>query len=128
MKQSSLVSSSRRKCRKAHFAAPSNIRRKIMSSNLSKELKKQYNVKSVPIRVDDEVLISRGQYKGQGGKVAACYRKKFVIHIEKIVREKVNGATVPVPIDASNVVITKLHLDKDRKSLLARKVKHRVTA
>ncbi len=32
-----------------------------------------------------------------------------------------NGASVPIPIDASKVVITKIHLDKDRKDLLARK-------
>lgn len=38
------VSSSRRKSRKAHFTAPSHIRRKIMSSPLSKELREKYNV------------------------------------------------------------------------------------
>ena len=38
------VSSSRRKSRKAHFAAPSSIRRKIMSSALSKELRNKHNV------------------------------------------------------------------------------------
>ncbi len=39
------VSSSRRKSRKAHFAAPSSVRRKIMSSSLSKELRTKYNVR-----------------------------------------------------------------------------------
>jgi hypothetical protein len=38
------VSSSRRKARKAHFSAPSSVRRKIMSSALSKELRAKYNV------------------------------------------------------------------------------------
>ncbi|KAJ3369793.1 hypothetical protein HDU91_006849 [Kappamyces sp. JEL0680] len=82
---------SRRKSRKAHFTAPSNIRRKIMSAGLSKELHKQYKVKSMPIRKDDEVLIVRGSHKGHSGRVTECYRRKFVIHIDKIVREKVNG-------------------------------------
>lgn len=36
-------------------------------------------------------------------------------------REKTNGATVPIGINASNVVITKLKLDKDRSALLDRK-------
>ncbi|KDD71625.1 hypothetical protein H632_c4671p0, partial [Helicosporidium sp. ATCC 50920] len=49
------------------------------------------------------------------------YRKKWVIHIERLVREKVNGASVPVGVDASKVVISKLKMDKDRKSLLDRK-------
>lgn len=39
------VSSSRRKSRKAHFAAPSSIRRKIMSSPLSKDLRGKHNVR-----------------------------------------------------------------------------------
>ena len=40
------ISSSRRKSRKAHFSAPSSVRRKIMSSSLSKELRGKYNVRS----------------------------------------------------------------------------------
>jgi large subunit ribosomal protein L26e len=86
------VSSSRNKCRKAHFTAPSNIRRRIMSANLSKELQLKYNVRSIPIRKDDEVSVVRGLYKNREGKVIAAYRKKFVIHVERITREKANGA------------------------------------
>jgi large subunit ribosomal protein L26e len=74
------------------------------------------------------VLIVRGSHKGHAGKVTTCYRKKFVIHVEKITREKVNGASIPVPIHPSNCVITQLKLDKDRKALLERKVKHKVVA
>uniref|UniRef100_A0A0K8RAR6 Putative 60s ribosomal protein l26 n=1 Tax=Ixodes ricinus TaxID=34613 RepID=A0A0K8RAR6_IXORI len=42
------VSSSRRKSRKRHFNAPSHIRRKMMSSPLSKDLRQKYNVRSMP--------------------------------------------------------------------------------
>lgn len=38
------TSSSRRKSRKAHFGAPSSVRRKIMSSALAKDLRTKYNV------------------------------------------------------------------------------------
>lgn len=77
--------------------------------------------RSIPIRKDDEVLVVRGSYKGREGKVVQVYRKKWVIHIERVHREKVNGATVPIGIHPSNVVITKVKLDKDRKALLSRK-------
>ena len=123
MKYSSSVSSSRRKSRKAHFSAHSEARRKLMSANLSKEQQARHNVRSLPIRKDDEVMISRGMYKGREGKVIACFRKKFVVHVERITREKVNGAQVPVGIPASNLVITKLKLDKDRKAKLEAKSK-----
>ena len=52
--------------------------------------------------------IVRGRFKGREGKVTAVYRKKFVIHVERVTRDKANGAQVPIGIDASNVVITKL--------------------
>merc|ERR550532_1941345 len=92
-----------------------------MSSPLSKELKAKYDVKRVPIRRDDEVMIMKGQYHDREGKVTCCYRKKFRIHIERITRDKANGQTVPVGIHPSKVMITKLKLDKDRKALLERK-------
>ncbi|XP_067936061.1 large ribosomal subunit protein uL24-like [Watersipora subatra] len=122
MKLNKLVSSSRRKQRKRHFQAPSHIRRKIMSSPLSKEMKVKYNVRTLPVRKDDEVQVVRGHYKGQQvGKVVQCYRKKFVVYIERIQREKANGATVYVGIHPSKVVIVKPKLDKDRKRILERR-------
>merc|ERR1712118_162149 len=121
MKFSANVSSSRRKARKAHFTAPSSVRRKIMSAHLDKTLSNKYHVKSMPIRKDDEVIVVRGSHRGREGKVVQVYRKKYVIHIERVTREKSNGSTVNVGIHPSNVVITKLKLDKDRRSILERK-------
>mmetsp|Transcript_32086 Transcript_32086/g.73770 ORF Transcript_32086/g.73770 Transcript_32086/m.73770 type:complete len:137 (-) Transcript_32086:366-776(-) len=121
MKYSPDVTSSRRKNRKAHFGAHSEARRKRMSSNLSKELQARHGVRSMPIRKDDEVMITRGIFKTREGKVTAVYRKKWVVHVERISREKVNGVTVPVGIPASSLVITKLKMDKDRKHALERK-------
>eukprot|EP00927_Polykrikos_kofoidii_P016744 TRINITY_DN1758_c0_g1_i2.p1 TRINITY_DN1758_c0_g1~~TRINITY_DN1758_c0_g1_i2.p1 ORF type:complete len:138 (+),score=21.99 TRINITY_DN1758_c0_g1_i2:91-504(+) len=121
MKVKATVSSSRRKSRKAHFTAPSHVRRKIMSAPLSKDLRTKYAVRSVPIRREDEVMIVRGHYHDREGKVTQVYRKKWRIHIERVSRDKANGQTVPVGIHPSKVVITKLKLDKDRKALLDRK-------
>jgi len=115
------VSSSRRKARKAHFAAPSSIRRKIMSAPLSKELRVKYNTRSLPIRKDDNVRIVRGTYKGREGKVTQVYRKKWVIHVDRVQRDKSNGATVPIGVNPSKVVITEIKLDKDRRAILDRK-------
>nr|ABV22439.1 60S ribosomal protein L26 [Oxyrrhis marina] len=115
------VSSLPRKQRKALYTAPSHKRRKIMSAQLSRELRTKYNVRSMPVRKEDEVMVKVGTMKDREGKVIQCYRKKYRIHIERVTREKTNGQTVPVGIHPSNVVITKLKLDKDRKALLERK-------
>merc|ERR1712025_163124 len=129
MKFNKDVSSSRRKNRARHSNAPSHIRRKIMSAPLSKELRAKYNVRSMPIRKDDEVQVVRGHYKGQQmGKVTQVYRKKFVVYIERIQREKANGANVHVGIHPSKTVIVKLKLDKDRKAILERKAMSRSKA
>lgn len=53
--------------------------------------------------------------------MTAVYRKKWCVHVERIVREGKKGDSKPIGIKPSNCVITKLHLDKDREALLLRK-------
>merc|ERR1712216_898040 len=96
MKSHTSVSSQRRKGRKAHFTAPSSLRRKMMSSPLSKELRTKYDCKSVPVRKGDTVLIKcgskEGGVKGKTGKIMTVYRRRWCIHVEKVVRDKKNGS------------------------------------
>ena len=94
-----------------------------MSAPLSKELREKHSVRAMPIRRDDEVTVVRGTYKGREGKVVQVYRKKYVIHIERITREKANGATVPIGVHPSNVVINKLKVDSSRQAVIDRKGK-----
>jgi large subunit ribosomal protein L26e len=51
-----------------------------------------------------------------------------VIHIERLTRDKSNGQSVSIGISPSNVVITKLKLDKDRESILSKKAEGREAA
>ena len=112
------VTSSRRKARKAHFSAPSHIRHRIMSASLSKDLRKKHGVRSLPIRKDDEVLVVRGTNRGQKGKIIQVQRAKFAIHIDKLTKNKANGAPYQIPIHPSNVAIIKLKEGKDRMARL----------
>merc|ERR1712113_167229 len=121
MKYSQNVSSSRRKSRKAHFTAPSHIRRKLMAAPLSKELREKYGVRTLPVRKDDEIMVVRGNMKDKMGAVKTVFRKKYCIYFASGSREKMNGVTVDTPVHPSNVVITKIKLDKDRLALLERK-------
>ncbi len=68
-----------------------------------------------------KVMVVRGSQKNREGKVTQVYRKKFVIHIQNIHRDKANSAQVNIGIHQSNVQITKLKMDKDRKKILERK-------
>ncbi|XP_037361171.1 60S ribosomal protein L26-like [Talpa occidentalis] len=126
MKFNPFVTSDRSKNRQRHFNAPSHIHRKIMSSPLSKEPRQTYNVRSVPIRKDDEVQVVRGHCKGQQiGKVAQVYWKNYGIYVERAQREKANSTTVHAGTHPRKVVITRLKLDKDCKKILERKAKSR---
>lgn len=66
------------------------------------------------------MIITRGTNKGREGKVTSVYRLKYVIHIERVAREKSNGQSVPLGVAPSKVMITKLKLDKDRENILER--------
>lgn len=92
-----------------------------MSAALSKDLRKKYNVRSMPIRKGDEVQVVRGTFKSREGSVLQVYRKKYVVHIKNITRDKANGQSVFVGVHPSKVVITKLQLNRDRKQSLERK-------
>eukprot|EP01126_Amoeba_proteus_P043039 TRINITY_DN469_c0_g1_i1.p1 TRINITY_DN469_c0_g1~~TRINITY_DN469_c0_g1_i1.p1 ORF type:complete len:149 (-),score=27.65 TRINITY_DN469_c0_g1_i1:114-560(-) len=122
------VSSARRKQRKAHFASAPHERRRRMASTLSAELRTKYNVRSIPVRKDDEVMVLRGEHKGKQGKVLQVKRQKWCINIEKITREKQNGATVNIPINPSNVVIQKLKMNGSRKKILDRKAQGKISS
>jgi len=113
--------SSRRKMRKAHFGASSVERRVRMAAPLKKDLFLRYKVRSMPVIKGDEVKVLRGSCKGKEGKVTGVQRNKYVIHVERCTRDKSNGQQIPIGIDASNVVITNLKIDKSRKAILARK-------
>ena len=67
------------------------------------------------------MVIQRGSNKGREGKITSVYRLKYVVHVERVTREKSNGQSVPYGIHPSNCIVTKLKLDKDRENILERR-------
>lgn len=122
------VSSSRRTQRRNQLGAPSSVKRKLMSCHLMKSLREQYKVRSVPIKRGDEVKILKGKAKGKSGKVVQVYRKRNVIYVDKVNREKQNGQTVFLPIRPSNCVVEKMFINKDRTKRLAKRVEQKLKA
>jgi len=108
-----------RKQRKYLFNAPLHTRRKFISSNLSKELRKKYGKRSLPLRKGDTVNIMRGKFKNKKGKVIGVKLKMQKIEIEGIQVKKQDGSKVNVPLRPSNLQITELNLeDKKRNKAL----------
>ncbi|CAL0301465.1 unnamed protein product [Lupinus luteus] len=75
MKFNPRLSSSSRKSHKAHFTAPSSVRRVLLSAPLSHDLSSKCNVRSLSVRKEDEVQVVRGTYKGREGKVVQFYHR-----------------------------------------------------
>ena len=99
-----------------------------MSSHLNKLLRDQYKIRSLPIKRGDEVKILKGKGKGKSGKVVQVYRKRNVIYVDKVQRDKQNGQTVFLPIKPSYCVIEKLLINKDRTKTIEKRAASNIKA
>ena len=104
-----------RKQRKALYTAPLHIRRKIMSANLSKDLRADIGKRSLPIRVGDKVQVVRGDFKGHEGKVESIDAKRYKVTVEGVTLSKPDGNAVLLPIHPSNLMIIEAALKDERR-------------
>ena len=105
-----------RKQRKYLANAPLHIRKKFVSINLSKELRKKYGKRNFPARKGDVVKIMRGKFKKKQGKIIKVKLKTLKIVVEGIQVKKLDGSKVNVMLQPSNLQIVELNLE-DRKRI-----------
>ncbi len=105
-----------RKQRKYRYNAPLHIRQKLVSAHLTKELRNELGIRSLPVRKNDRVKIMRGKFKGKEGNVTKVDLKKLKIYVDVAKVKKANGQEIEVPVDPSNVMIVGLNRD-DKKRL-----------
>ena len=110
------------KQRKNLYQSKASQRYPLFNVPLTPELRKSRNVRSLVVVVGDSVRVRRGGLGGTEAKVTEVNRKDFGVAIEGITRQNSKGLTVPVYINPSNIIITKLNLkDKWREKILNRK-------
>jgi len=113
-----------RKQRKFKANAPLHLKKKVLSVNLSKELRKKHSKRNIPLRKGDIVKIMRGKFKKKQGKIIKILKKTEKIYIEGIQAKKIEGSKVDVPIKASNLQIIELNLeDRKRNKILKQEIK-----
>jgi large subunit ribosomal protein L24 len=100
-----------RKQRKFRYNAPVNVRHKLVSVHLSKENRERFNKRSVPLRKGDEVKLVVGDKKGFKGNVERIDTKRYKVYVEGLNTKKIDGSEILIPVDPSNLIITKLNLD-----------------
>lgn len=108
-----------RKQRKYAANAPLHLRKKFVSVNLSKDLRKKQGKRNIPLRKGDIVKIMRGKFKGKQGKITEIKLKTQKIFIEGIQIKKRDGSKTNIPLKPSNLQIVELNLD-DRKRKIRR--------
>jgi large subunit ribosomal protein L24 len=109
------ASSQPRKQRKYRANAPLHIKRKLLNVNLSKELRKKYSRRNIPVRKGDEIKIMRGKFKNKNGKIISIDTKNSKIKIENIMVKKRDGSKVNVKIHPSNLQIITLNTDDKKR-------------
>lgn len=110
-----------RKQRKYRYNAPLSIKRTLLAINLSKELRKKYNTRSIKPRTGDKVKITRGTHKSKTGAIEKIDAKNQKIFITKIEHSRRDGSKSKIPIHPSNLQITDINLsDKFRKEKLSK--------
>lgn len=116
-------SSKARVQRRTQFNAPTHVKRKMVSSHLSADLREKYGVRSARVCKGDTVAVLRGteDLRGTEGRVLDVDTKTGRVTIEGITINQADGTAVAKPIHASNLVITKLNLaDEWRKDSLSK--------
>lgn len=104
-----------RKQKKFRIKAPLHLRHKLVSANLSKELREKYKRRSFPVRKNDKVKVMVGKFKGKDGKITDVDLRTLRVSIEGIQIQKKDGTKINVYIQPSNLQIQELNLeDKER--------------
>jgi large subunit ribosomal protein L24 len=105
-----IKSSKPKKQRKAHYEKALHKKQQGLAAHLDKKLRKDLGKRSVSLRKGDSVKVLRGAKKGKSGKITAINYKKGTVFVDKLVRKKANGEEIPLPVQASNLLV----LDVDR--------------
>ena len=95
--------------------APLHERHDQVRSTLADDLREQYGQRSVRVNAGDTVEVLRGDHAGEEADVLAVDLADEVVHVEGVTVEKADGEEVPRPLDASNLRVTDLDLEDDRR-------------
>jgi large subunit ribosomal protein L24 len=96
------------KQRKYRAEAPLHLRKKFVSINLSKELRKKVGKRNIPVKKDDKVKILRGKFKGKTGKILEVLLKKSKVIVDGINVTKREGSKANVKLEPSNLQIIEM--------------------
>lgn len=115
-------SKSPRKQRRRIRNAALHERKSLLKCRLDEFLQEEYGLRSLVVKKGDLVKVMRGQFRDTEGKVTGVSYKKVRVFLDNATITKADGKEAPVPVHPSNLILVKLELDDERKSLIEGKV------
>jgi large subunit ribosomal protein L24 len=103
-----------RKQRKYVANAPIHQKKKLVSVNLSKTLRKTQGKRNMIIKKGDTVKVMRGKFKKKQGKILEVKLKKVMVTVDGIQIKKQDGSKINVNLRPSNLQIVELNTDTKR--------------
>ena len=112
------------KQRKALYNYKNHQRSKLLSTRLADFLREEYSIRRLPLRVGDQVKITKGEFKDFEGSVLGITKNQKA-KIKEAAFEKADGTQFNPGIHISNLVITKFakakKMDPWRADIIERK-------
>ena len=101
-----LTSRKPKKQRKALYTRKNHQRSKLLSTRIADFLRAEYGIKTLPLRVGDNVRVTRGEFRDFEGEIIEVAKNQRV-KIKECTFEKTDGTEIHTTIHISNLVITK---------------------
>ncbi len=114
-------SKSPRKQRKRIYKSPLHTRKRLLRCQLDEFLREDHGLRSLVVKKGDLVRIMRGQFRDTEGKVVKVDYRNVRVYVESGTTTKADGKEVQIPLHPSNLKITQLELDDERKKLIENK-------
>ncbi|HEV2167221.1 MAG TPA: 50S ribosomal protein L24 [Thermoplasmata archaeon] len=99
-----------RRQRLARFEADHFERRRRMAVPLSRELRRRYSRRSLPVRKGDTVRILSGSFRGREERVAKIDRRGYAVTLDNVTTKTGDQKLKPLPIQLTHLVLTRLNL------------------
>ncbi len=99
-----------RRQRKALYTATTFERRRRMTVPLSRDLRRRFHARALPVRKGDTVRVLSGSFVGREERVAKVDRRAYAVVLDNVTVKTGEDKLKPLPIRTSHLVITRLNL------------------
>jgi large subunit ribosomal protein L24 len=104
-----------RKQRNDDASASLHDRHRKVRATLSEDLREEYDQRNVRVNEGDTVEVMRGDFAGESGEVVDVDLKAATVSVEDVTLEAADGEEVPRALEPSNVRVTDLNVEDDRR-------------